>query len=183
MGRLSAHDLIDLVLDDDSWTSWDTAPSRDGISEAYAAELTAAAERSGVDESVLTGEARLHGRRIGVLVGEFGFLAGSIGRAAADRIVAGIERATREGLPLVAAPMFWAFPTRFLRASAAAAGIAVINSIGNLAGYAGPWMMGLTKEASGLFGAGLLVLAAAIGLAALLALDVRARRAPAPAPP
>ena len=47
----------------------------------------------------------MHGRRIGVLVGEFGFLAGSIGRAAADRIVAGIERATREGLPLVAAPV------------------------------------------------------------------------------
>jgi len=48
-----------------------------------------------VDESVLTGEARLHGRRIGVLLGEFGFLAGSIGRAAADRIVAGIERHPR----------------------------------------------------------------------------------------
>ncbi len=47
----------------------------------------------------------MRGRRIAVLVGEFGFLAGSIGRAAADRIVAGIERATREGLPLVAAPV------------------------------------------------------------------------------
>ena len=105
MARLSAHDLIDLVLDEGSWTSWDTAPSRDGVSEAYAAELAAAAEKSGVDESVLTGEARMHGRRIAVLVGEFGFLAGSIGRAAADRIVAGIERATREGLPLVAAPV------------------------------------------------------------------------------
>src|SRR6478752_589563 len=97
--RLSARDLIDLVLDEDSWSSWDTAPTREGISESYAAE------RSGVDESVLTGEARMHGRRIAVLVGEFGFLAGSIGRAAADRIVAGIERATREGLPLVAAPV------------------------------------------------------------------------------
>ena len=105
MSRLSARDLIDLVLDPDSWSSWDTPPSRDGISEEYAAELAAAAEKSGVDESVLTGEARMHGRRIGVLVGEFGFLAGSIGRAAADRIVAGIERATREGLPLVAAPV------------------------------------------------------------------------------
>ncbi len=103
MTRLSAHDLIDLVLDPGSWTSWDTPPVREGLDEAYAAELVAAAERSGVDESVLTGEARLRGRRIGVLVGEFGFLAGSIGRAAADRIVAGIERATREGLPLVAA--------------------------------------------------------------------------------
>jgi acetyl-CoA carboxylase beta subunit/acetyl-CoA carboxylase alpha subunit len=105
MTRLTAHDLIDLVLDEGSWSSWDTPPARDGISDEYAAELAAAAERSGVDESVLTGEARLHGRRIGVLVGEFGFLAGSIGRASADRIVAGIERATREGLPLVAAPV------------------------------------------------------------------------------
>ena len=105
MTRLSAHDLIDLILDEGSWTTWDVAPTRPGVSDAYAAELTAAAEKSGVDESVLTGEARLHGRRIGVLVGEFAFLAGSIGRASADRIVAGIERATREGLPLVAAPI------------------------------------------------------------------------------
>ena len=37
--RLTARDLISLVLDDDSWTSWDTPPVRDGISEAYAAEL------------------------------------------------------------------------------------------------------------------------------------------------
>ena len=53
MSRLSAHDLISLVLDEDSWSSWDEAPSRAGISEEYAAELAAAAEKSGVDESVL----------------------------------------------------------------------------------------------------------------------------------
>ncbi len=105
MARLTARDLIALVLDDDSWTSWDTPPVRTGLSEEYAAELAAAAEKSGEDESVLTGEASLHGRQVGVLVGEFGFLAGSIGRASADRIVAGIERATAAGLPLVAAPV------------------------------------------------------------------------------
>ena len=38
-------------------------------------------------------------------MGEFGFLAGSIGRAAADRLVAAVERATAEGLPLLAAPV------------------------------------------------------------------------------
>ena len=96
MARLSAHDLIDLVLDVGSWSSWDTAPVRGGISEEYAAELAAAAERSGVDESVLTGEARMHGRRIAVLVGEFGFLAGSSGRAAAHPLGAGNERPPRE---------------------------------------------------------------------------------------
>lgn len=104
MERPSARDLIELVLDEGSWTSWDTAPERD-VSAAYAAELAAAAERSGVDESVLTGEGLLRGRRVAVLVGEFGFLAGSIGRDAADRLVTAIERATREGLPLLAAPV------------------------------------------------------------------------------
>lgn len=103
--RLTSHDLIDLVLDPESWASWDTPPERDGIRDDYAAELAAAAERAGTDESVVTGEGRMRGRRVAVLVGEFGFLAGSIGRASADRLVTGIERATREGLPLLAAPV------------------------------------------------------------------------------
>ncbi len=105
MPRLSAHDLIALVLDEGSWQGWDTAPERGEIGEGYAAELVAAAERSGVDESVVTGEGLMRGRRVAVLVGEFGFLAGSIGRAAADRLVAAIERSTAEGLPLLAAPV------------------------------------------------------------------------------
>lgn len=103
--RLDAAALIDLVLDADSWRSWDTPPVRGLISEEYAAELAEAAEKSGVDESVLSGEGLMKGRRVAVVVGEFGFLAGSIGRAAADRLVAAIERATREALPLLAAPV------------------------------------------------------------------------------
>ena len=45
-------------------------------------------------------------------------------------------------------------------ASAAAAGIAVINSIGNLAGFAGPYAMGWIKDATGSFTGGLLLIAA-----------------------
>src|SRR5690349_9796219 len=103
--RLSAAELIDLVLDEGSWTSWDTPPAYGTLTEEYAAELAAAREKSGVDESVLTGEGLMHGRRVAVLMGEFRFLAGSIGRASADRLVAAIERATREGLPLLAGPV------------------------------------------------------------------------------
>lgn len=103
--RLSAHQLIDLVLDADSWRSWDVAPVREGLDPEYLAELEAAQARAGTDESVLTGEGLMHGRRVAVLIGEFGFLAGSIGRAAADRLVAAVERATAEGLPLLAAPV------------------------------------------------------------------------------
>ena len=72
--RLSAAELIALVLDEGSWTSWDVPPVRGEISEEYAAELAAAAEKSGVDESVLSGEGLLHGRRVAVLMGVAAFL-------------------------------------------------------------------------------------------------------------
>lgn len=53
--RLGAADLIDLVLDADSWASWDSPPDRTGVPDEYAAELAAAAERAGTDESVVSG--------------------------------------------------------------------------------------------------------------------------------
>ena len=103
--RLTARELVELVFDSGSWRSWDSPPSRGAVSEDYAAQLAEAARRSGVDESVISGEALMRGRRVAVVIGEFGFLAGSIGRAAADRLVSAIERATAEGLPLVAGPV------------------------------------------------------------------------------
>ena len=104
MAGMGAREMIDLVLDDGSWASWDEPPDRAGVDADYAASLARAQERSGVDESVITGEGRMHGRRVAVVACEFGFLAGSIGRAAARRLVEGIHRATAEGIPLLAAP-------------------------------------------------------------------------------
>lgn len=104
MTRLGARELIDLVLDDGSWVSWDTPPDRSGISADYAAALARAGERSGVEESVVCGEGTLRGRRVAVVAGEFAFLAGSIGRATADRLISAIERATAAGIPLLATP-------------------------------------------------------------------------------
>jgi acetyl-CoA carboxylase carboxyl transferase subunit beta len=75
------------------------------VSAEYAEELAAAAQRSRQDESIITGEGKLRGRRVAVVAGEFGFLAGSIGVAAAERLIAAVERATEEGLPLLAAPV------------------------------------------------------------------------------
>ena len=104
---LGARALLDLVLDDGSFESWDVepvpvAPSRD--TDAYRDERRAAADASGVDESIVTGRGRINGRDVAVVAGEFGFLAGSIGVAAAERLVAAVERATAERLPLLAAP-------------------------------------------------------------------------------
>ncbi|GAA4507094.1 carboxyl transferase domain-containing protein [Brevibacterium yomogidense] len=104
--RLSSRELIDRVVDPGSFTSWDTTPivPAGGIDDDYAAELAAAREKSGVDEAVITGEGLIHGRRVAIVACEFRFLAGSIGTAAAQRLVEAIERATVEGLPVLAGP-------------------------------------------------------------------------------
>jgi acetyl-CoA carboxylase beta subunit/acetyl-CoA carboxylase alpha subunit len=104
-GRLDARGLRDLVLDAGSWQSWDSPIAPRGVGESYARELEDAAEKTGQDESIITGEGRLRGRRVAVVAGEFGFLAGSIGVAAAERLISAVERATDEGLPLLAAPV------------------------------------------------------------------------------
>jgi hypothetical protein len=64
---------------------------------------------------------------------------------------------------------FWTMPTLFLTGSAAAAGIAVVNSLGNLGGgFLGPIFMGHLKETTHDYTWGLLVDAAALGAAAAL---------------
>ncbi len=57
------------------------------------------------------------------------------------------------------APTFWALPTAMLTGTAAAGGIAMINAVGNLGGFLGPYMMGAIKDATGSFPIGLLSIA------------------------
>lgn len=70
------------------------------------------------------------------------------------------------------APVFWTIPTTLLTGTAAAAGIAMVNAIGNLAGFVGPSAIGALKESTGSYTAGLLLLAGivaiSIGLVALV---------------
>ncbi|NKJ46741.1 MFS transporter [Burkholderia sp. SG-MS1] len=69
-------------------------------------------------------------------------------------------------------PVIWTLPAAFLSGAAAAGGIAAINSLGNLAGFFGPFAMGWIKDSTGGFGAGLLCLSGAglVGVAAVLLL-------------
>ena len=71
---------------------------------------------------------------------------------------------------LSAIPLFWRIPTAYLRETAAAGGIALINSFGNLAGFAGPYMIGWTKDLTGRTDAGLYVIASTMAVGALLVL-------------
>jgi D-galactonate transporter len=68
------------------------------------------------------------------------------------------------------APLFWGLPTAFLGGAAAAAGIAAINSVGNLAGFVSPYVVGWLRDATQSAEAGMYVIAATqvIGAVAVL---------------
>ncbi len=69
--------------------------------------------------------------------------------------------------------VFWAIPPILLAGTAAAAGIAMINAIGNLGGFVGPWVMGAIKDATGGFAGGFLALATSLVIEAILVLSLR----------
>ena len=71
-----------------------------------------------------------------------------------------------------AQPCMWALPTTFLTGRAAAAAIAVVNSLGNLAGFFGPYVMGRIKDSTGTYTIGLLAISTLLGFAMVVALSL-----------
>jgi D-galactonate transporter len=76
---------------------------------------------------------------------------------------------------LSSAPLFWSLPTAFLSGVAAAAGIAAINSVGNLAGFAAPFLIGAIKDLTQSTDIGLYLLAGVLVAGAIIVLNVPAR--------
>ncbi|KRV49621.1 acetyl-CoA carboxyl transferase [Wenjunlia vitaminophila] len=99
-----SRELIAATLDPGSWVSWDEPAGELPDDPDYRDELLRARARTGLDESVLSGEGTVRGRRVAVITCEFEFLAGSIGVTAGERLVSAVERATARRLPLLAAP-------------------------------------------------------------------------------
>jgi sugar phosphate permease len=87
----------------------------------------------------------------------------TLAMAGMDLAVAGV---------VTAVPMFWALPTSFLGGTAAAAGIALINCIGNLGGFCSPTIIGLLKTHTGTLNSGLLLIAACLVAATTLILSL-----------
>jgi acetyl-CoA carboxylase beta subunit/acetyl-CoA carboxylase alpha subunit len=106
MSRLPTQELLSDLIDEGSWEGWDG--DSPGMSRwesgEYATELRAAAETSGVSESIHTGLARISNHKVAVIASDFDFLAGSIGRDAAQRIIGAFDRATSRGLAVVGLP-------------------------------------------------------------------------------
>ena len=70
-------------------------------------------------------------------------------------------------------PVFWTLPTAFLSGAAAAGGIAIINAIGNLSGFVGPYAMGYIKDTTGGYEGGLQLLAALAFAAMVIVMVLR----------
>jgi nitrate/nitrite transporter NarK len=69
--------------------------------------------------------------------------------------------------------IFWPIPTRFLSGMGAAAGLAFINSVGTIGGFAGPSLMGWLKDFTGSFEAGLLTMSCVLLATTLLAFSLK----------
>ncbi|MBP0629495.1 MULTISPECIES: MFS transporter [unclassified Cupriavidus] len=76
---------------------------------------------------------------------------------------------------LTTLPLFWSLPTSFLAGTGAAAGIALINSLGNLAGFLSPYAVGWLKDLTRSTDSGMYLLAACLVVGAALTLSVPAR--------
>jgi len=76
---------------------------------------------------------------------------------------------------LTTLPLFWSLPTAFLSGTGAAAGIAMINSLGNLAGFISPYAVGWLKEATASTDAGMYMLAGSLIVGAILTISVPAK--------
>lgn len=77
---------------------------------------------------------------------------------------------------LACAPLFWSLPTAILSSAAAAAGIALINSVANLAGFISPYMVGIIRDATHSSELGMYVLAGFLILGAAIVLCIPASK-------
>jgi cyanate permease len=108
-------------------------------------------------------------------------LIGAIGIAAtayADSPVPGLIALSVAAAGIFSAiPVFWSLPTAFLSGTAAAGAIALINSLGSLGGFVGPYLIGYVRDATGSFKGSLLTIAGILLCGAVLAVGLR--RSPA----
>jgi MFS transporter, ACS family, tartrate transporter len=111
----------------------------------------------------------------------FAALVGAAGLAASTFVQAPIPGLIALSVAAVgifsAIPVFWSLPTAFLSGTAAAGAIALINSIGNLGGFVGPYLIGRVRDVTGGFTGSLLTVAALLVGSAALAVSLR--RSPA----
>ena len=121
-----------------------------------------------------TGERRWH-IALSAIVGGAGFAAAGLVHGVVPSIAA--LSLAMLGLASMLGP-FWAFATSFLSGIGAAAGIALVNSVGNIGGFVGPNVIGYAQETTRSFAGGLIVIGAVLVAGGLLVLPMNGLRKP-----
>ena len=108
--RWSAADLIGMLTDGGSFTAWDDDlrpgdPLRFSDTRPYTERLVEAGRDAATTEAVVTGVGRLAGRHVVLVVGEFGFLAGTQGVVVGERVTRAFDRAATRRLPVIGLPI------------------------------------------------------------------------------
>jgi D-galactonate transporter len=101
------------------------------------------------------------------LLGAVGFI---VAATSSDPTIAIIFLSLAAAGAITCAPLFWSLPTAFLTGTGAAAGIALINSVGNLAGFVSPYLVGYLKDLTGTTHIAMYALAAILVAGAILVL-------------
>lgn len=112
-----------------------------------------------------TGERRWH-TAVAALAGALGLVVATLYSDNTVIALAALSVATAGILSTF--PIFWSLPTAMLGGAAAAAGIAMINSLGNLAGFVAPYLVGAIRDATGSTASGIYLIAASLLAGAVL---------------
>ena len=104
--RISARTYVKLLCDEDSFAELfadvvSVDPLRFKDQKRYPDRVKAAREKTGLNEAVLTGRARLDGHPLALAVMDFAFMGGTLGSAVGEKITRTMELALAERLPLV----------------------------------------------------------------------------------
>ncbi len=104
--RIGAREYLEILTDDGLEEEFDPSlSSKDPLgfvdSKKYTDRLKQAREKTGMEEAVKTGVARLEGRQVVVAILDFSFLGGSMGSAVGEKIARATRHATGRGLPLI----------------------------------------------------------------------------------
>ncbi|HKU32021.1 MFS transporter [Arthrobacter sp. NyZ413] len=103
-------------------------------------------------------------------LGALGLILAAIAQQAASPVGVVLALALSAAGTMGSIPVFWSLPPRFMSGTALAAGLALINSIANLAGYFAPQFLGVIKTTTGVYSTGLYIIAAVESIAVVLVL-------------
>ena len=101
--RVHAYRRIEMVADEGTFEEWDEGLETPNPLEykGYEEKLNGLREKTGLKEAIVTGKARIDGTEVVLGVCDGRFLMASMGEAVGEKIARAVERATREGLPVI----------------------------------------------------------------------------------